>query len=52
MFEVNQRLGWTYRLHLHGWLISHKRNQHEASSMFLRNIGWLLTEYAALYPRK
>jgi hypothetical protein len=52
--KVIRRFGGTCRLHLQGRRISQARNQRESrvsgSEMFLRNFGWLSTEYTALYP--
>jgi hypothetical protein len=57
----NRCFGGTCRLHLQGRRKSHERNRREASSkqspedggdMFLRNIGWLSTDYTVWYPRR
>jgi hypothetical protein len=57
--EVNRRFGETYRLHLQGRKISQRETSLKAGGkledgdeMFLRNGGWLSTDYTALYPRR
>jgi hypothetical protein len=63
--KVSRRLGGTYRLHLQGRRISQAGNQQKAvrallvlvfypedgGDMLLRDVGWLSTDYTALYPR-
>jgi hypothetical protein len=44
--KVNRRFGGTCRLHIQGRRISQARN------MLLRNVGWLSTDYTALYLRR
>jgi hypothetical protein len=61
--KVNLRFGGKYRLHLQGRRINRARDQRESrwqiepvlkpefgGDMFFRNVGWLSTEYTALYP--
>jgi hypothetical protein len=65
--RVNRRLGGAYRLHLQGRRINRARNHRESSwqadrglffdledvgHMLLRNVGWHLTDYTTLYPRR
>jgi hypothetical protein len=64
--KVNRRFGGTFRIHLDGRKISQARNQLESitdfllrlfvdtedgGDMFLRNVGWLPTDYTGLCPR-
>jgi hypothetical protein len=58
--KVNRRFGRTYRLHLQGRRIRRARNQRESrwqaqtrkmETLILGNVGWLSTDYTALYPR-
>jgi hypothetical protein len=60
LLKVNRRFGRTCRLCLPGRRINKARNQHAAGSkfvifdegnMFLRNIGWLSTDYAGPYRK-
>jgi hypothetical protein len=57
-FKVNRHFDGTYRLHLHRRRISRARNQleirwqAEPTNLFPRNVGWLSTDYTALYPRR
>jgi hypothetical protein len=61
-----RRFGETYRLHIKVWSVYQARNQHETDNIIAvcllfnpekggemshRNVGWLSTEYTALYLR-
>jgi hypothetical protein len=66
--KINWSFGGTWYLHLQDRRISQARNQREAGNkqssdllffnpedggyLFLRNVGWLSTDYTALYPRR
>jgi hypothetical protein len=61
--KVSRRFGGTYRLHLQGesllatfshagFLLDLFFDPKDGDDMFLRNVGWLLTDYTALYPRR
>jgi hypothetical protein len=65
--KVSRRFGGTYRLHLKGrknklallttcfragFLLGLFFDAEDGGYIFLRNIGWLSAEYAALYPRR
>jgi hypothetical protein len=63
--KVNWRFRGTRRLHFQGRSLSQARNEREAGSLvclffnpddggdiFFRNVGWLSTYYAALYPAR
>jgi hypothetical protein len=48
----NRCFGGTCRLHLQDRRISQLFFDPEDGDMFLRNVGWFWTDYAALYPRR
>jgi hypothetical protein len=55
--KVNRRLGITSRRHRQIRRRRQARNLHErrwqnGGDMFLRNVGWLSTDYTTLYPRR
>jgi hypothetical protein len=63
--KVNRRFGVAYRLHLQGRRINRAKTSvkeggkwtscstyEDEGDMFLRNVGWLLRDYTALYPRR
>jgi hypothetical protein len=59
--SVNRRFGGTCRLLFQGRRIRRVRNQRESRcqaelwlwrDIFLRNVGWLPTNYTTLYPRR
>jgi hypothetical protein len=67
LLKVNQRFGGTYRLHLQGRKISRALlatcfhagfllcsfyDLEDGGDMFLRNVGWLSTDYMSLYPKR
>jgi hypothetical protein len=49
--KVSRRFGGTYRLRLQGRKIRRTRNQRDSGwqAELLRNVGWLSTDYTALY---
>jgi hypothetical protein len=58
--ESQRRLIGTRSFHRKCWRVSQARNQHKTGSnqssedgcdIFLPNVGWLSTDYTALYPR-
>jgi hypothetical protein len=67
VLEANWYFGGTYRLHLQGWRISRAMfascfhggfllglfsgSEHDGD-IFLRNVGWLSSDYTALYPSR
>jgi hypothetical protein len=63
--KVGRRLRGTRRIHLHGRSVSHacyllhadfllglSFDPEDGGEMFLRNVGWLSTDYTALYYRR
>jgi hypothetical protein len=49
LLKVNGCFGGTYRLHLQGFLLGLFFDPEDEGDMFLRNVGWLSTDYTALY---
>jgi hypothetical protein len=61
--KVNRRFGGTYLLHIHSRIRSQRGirwqtgiffclfDPEDGGNMFLRKVGWLSTDYTALFPR-
>jgi hypothetical protein len=49
--ETRKQSSASYPFH-GGFLLGLFLNPEDGSDMFLRNAGWLLSEYMALYPRR